>query len=39
MSELSARHREMLREVRAQVRDIAARARREGKAERPHANA
>jgi len=39
LSELSARHREVLRDVREKVRAIAARARREGKAERPHANA
>lgn len=39
LSELSARHREVLRGVRGKVRAIAARARREGKAERPHANA
>jgi hypothetical protein len=39
MSEASARHREVLRDVREKVRAIAARARREGKAERPHANA
>lgn len=39
MSELSARHHEVLIEVRKQVRAIAERARREGKAERPHANA
>jgi uncharacterized protein YukE len=39
MSELSAHHREVLRSVREKVRAIAARAQREGKAERPHANA
>ncbi len=39
MSELSARHHEVLVEVRDQVRALAERARREGKAERPHANA
>ena len=39
MSELSARHHQVLQEVREKVRAIAARARREGKAERPHANA
>jgi hypothetical protein len=39
MSELSARHHEVLRDVRVKVREIAARALREGKAERPHANA
>jgi hypothetical protein len=39
MSELSARHGEALREARREVREISRRARREGKAERPHANA
>jgi hypothetical protein len=39
MSELSARHHEVLRDVRAKVRAIGERALREGKAERPHANA
>ncbi len=39
MSELSGRHQQVLREVRAEVREIARRALREGKAERPHANA
>jgi hypothetical protein len=39
MSELSAKHQRVLREVRAEIRDIARRALREGKAERPHANA
>jgi len=39
MSELSARQREVSREVREQLREIARRALREGKAERPHANA
>lgn len=39
MSELSARHRDVLRATRAKVRAISERARREGKAERPHANA
>jgi len=39
MSELSAQHQDALRAVRDQLRDIARRARREGKAERPHANA
>lgn len=39
MSELSARHHDVLRDVRAKVRAISERARREGKAERPHANA
>lgn len=39
MSELSSRHQEALREARIRVREIARRALREGKAERPHANA
>ena len=39
MSELSARHRDITREVRLKIRAIAARARQQGKAERPHANA
>jgi maltooligosyltrehalose synthase len=39
MSALSAHHHEVLRDVRAKVRAIAERALREGKAERPHANA
>jgi hypothetical protein len=39
MSELSAQHEAALREARAQVREISVRARRQGKAERPHANA
>lgn len=39
MRELSARHRATLQEVREHVRTISERARREGKAERPHANA
>lgn len=39
MSELSAQHAELLKEARQKVREIATRARREGKAERPHANA
>jgi len=39
MSELSARHEAALGEARAKLREIATRARREGKAERPHANA
>ena len=39
MSELSARHHEVLMDVREKVRALAERARREGKAERPHANA
>lgn len=39
MSELSAQHQDALRDARTQLRDIATRARREGKAERPHANA
>jgi hypothetical protein len=39
MSELSAAHQDALREARAKVREISTRARREGKAERPHANA
>jgi ElaB/YqjD/DUF883 family membrane-anchored ribosome-binding protein len=39
MSELSAKHHDILKQVRQKVREIATRARREGKAERPHANA
>ena len=39
MSELSAKHQDALREARTKLREIADRARREGKAERPHANA
>jgi hypothetical protein len=39
MSELSERHQRVLREVRAEIRELARRALREGKAERPHANA
>ena len=39
MSELSAKHEAALREARTKLRAIAAKARREGKAERPHANA
>ncbi len=39
MSELSARHAARLDEVRHKLREIAARARREGRAERPHAKA
>lgn len=39
MSELSANHQAAMKRVRQQVREIATRARREGKAERPHANA
>lgn len=39
MSELSAQHQEALREARTKMREISLRARREGKAERPHANA
>jgi hypothetical protein len=39
MGELSARHAELSREASARVREIARRALREGKAERPHANA
>jgi hypothetical protein len=39
MSELSAQHEAALREARTQLRELARRARREGKAERPHANA
>lgn len=39
MSELSAKHHEIMKDVRQKVREIATRARREGKAERPHANA
>jgi len=39
MHELSERNKEMLRQVRERVREISRRARREGKAERPHANA
>jgi hypothetical protein len=39
MSELSAQHQDALRAARTKVREISRRARREGKAERPHANA
>lgn len=39
MSELSAKHAEILKDVRQKVREIATRARREGRAERPHAKA
>ena len=39
MSELSARHHQVMLDVRTKVRAISERARREGKAERPHANA
>jgi hypothetical protein len=39
MSELSAQHQDALRDARTRLRDIARRARHEGKAERPHANA
>lgn len=39
MSELSAKHAEILQDVRQKVREIATRARREGRAERPHAKA
>jgi hypothetical protein len=39
LSELSAKHAEILKDVRQKVREIAARARREGRAERPHAKA
>jgi hypothetical protein len=39
MSELSAQHQEALRDARSRLREISRRARREGKAERPHANA
>ena len=39
MSELSAQHEAALREARMKLRDIARRARQQGKAERPHANA
>jgi hypothetical protein len=39
MSELSAQHQTALRDARTQLRELARRARREGKAERPHANA
>lgn len=39
MAELSVRQKAALREARTKLREIAARARREGKAERPHANA
>jgi len=39
MSELSAKNQKATREARDKVQDIAHRARREGKAERPHANA
>jgi hypothetical protein len=39
MSELGAQHQQALRDARSQVREISRQARREGKAERPHANA
>lgn len=39
MSVLSAQHAEVLKDVRQKVREIATRARREGRAERPHAKA
>jgi len=39
MSELSAQHQAAVRDARTQLRELARRARREGKAERPHANA
>jgi hypothetical protein len=39
MSELSAQHQQALRDARTRVREISRRARHEGKAERPHANA
>jgi hypothetical protein len=39
MSELSARHQEAYQKARTEVREIARKARREGKAGRPHANA
>jgi len=39
MSVLSARHERVLKDVRQQMRELARRAQREGKAERPHANA
>lgn len=39
MSELSAKHAGILKDVRQKVREIATRARREGRAERPHAKA
>lgn len=39
MSALSAEHEAALREARERLRELASRARREGKAERPHANA
>jgi hypothetical protein len=39
MSELSAKHAQVLEDVRQKVREIAARALREGRAERPHAKA
>jgi len=39
MSELSAQHEDALRQARTQLRELARRTRREGKAERPHANA
>ena len=39
MSQLSAQHREVRREVNRQMREITRRSLREGKAERPHANA
>lgn len=39
MSELSAKQQAAMKDVRQKIRELAARARREGKAERPHANA
>jgi hypothetical protein len=39
MSVLSAKHERVLKDVRQQMRELARRAQREGKAERPHANA
>lgn len=39
MSELSARHQEAYRKARTEVREIARKAQRQGKAGRPHANA
>lgn len=39
MSELSARHNAAYRKAKVEVREIARRAQRQGKAERPHANA
>jgi len=39
MSELSAQHQAALAEARERLRELSLRARREGKAERPHANA